>query len=445
MLGRLAQLVERIVDVDEVTGSSPVSPTKVMKILAIETSCDETAISIIKAEGGFEKPIFNVLAHTIASQIDIHRVWGGVVPMIAKREHGKKLIPLLKQALKQAKLLKLVKTPKTLDSKSTTKIQKILEQEEYLKEALPNFLPSIEPPKIDAIAVTAGPGLEPALWVGINFAMTLAKLWNLPLVPINHLEGHIYSSLLADGKKGNGQIDFPALALLISGGHTELVLIKNWLKYQVIGRTRDDAVGEAFDKVARLLDLPYPGGPAIAKLAKEFQLGSFTPKYKLPRPMLNSPDFDFSFSGLKTAVLYLVNPVRSKPPQGGSSRPALSGRAASNGVKKISHLTEDDKKAIAYEFQQAVIDVLLAKTGRALKQYKIKTLIIGGGVVANQELRQQFKKKFKKEFPTMQLLLPSHKLSTDNATMIAVAAYLRIKGKKLPSARRIKARGNLGL
>ena len=284
------------------------------------------------------------------------------------------------------------------------------------------ILEHIEKPNIDYISVTAGPGLEPALWVGISFARALGVAWNIPVIPANHMEGHIVSPLLSihpsasgHSPQGENPVVFPALALLISGGHTELVLIKNWLDYTVIGRTRDDAVGEAFDKVARLLSLPYPGGPHVSKLAEEARVAHTTPSVKLPRPMLKTKDFDFSFSGIKTAVLY--------------------------SVQKQIPLSEEIKKEYALEFENAVTEVLVAKTKRALDEYTIKTLILGGGVVANTYIRKEFQKMVD-EFGGVKLLIPAIKDSTDNAVMIAAAGYLHIlAGTKLPD--NFVAKGNL--
>ncbi|MBI2100339.1 MAG: tRNA (adenosine(37)-N6)-threonylcarbamoyltransferase complex transferase subunit TsaD [Candidatus Vogelbacteria bacterium] len=379
-----------------------------MKILAIETSCDETAISVVAASGGFKKPQFKVLSHLISSQVKLHAPYGGVVPSLAKREHSKNLIPLLATALRELRLYKA----SSVQHPMLDKIPKILSREPELLKQLLELIPTISVPKIDAIAVTYGPGLEPALWVGINFARALSLAWNKPLIPVNHMEGHIYSPLL-EPKTYNL---FPALALLISGGHTELVLVKDWLKYQVIGQTRDDAVGEAFDKVARLLDLPYPGGPALAKLADKN--GKHPMFAKFPRPMIHSGDFDFSFSGLKTAVLYLV--------------------------KKLGKVDDKTKAAIAREFQDAVIEVLVAKTSKAIEHYNPKTLIIGGGVIANTALREKFDELVAKKYPNVKLLIPDFQLATDNATMIALAAYFHIFKKK-PGPKNIVARGTLSL
>lgn len=388
-----------------------------MKILAIETSCDETAISILEARGGFKKPQFKALSHTVASQIAIHKEWGGVVPSIAKREHGKAAVPLLKTALEKAGLWHTTANNK-ISSELLAKALKLLPKEPDLAADFVDSLPKLSKPKIDALAVTQGPGLEPALWVGINFARALSVYWQIPLIPVNHLEGHLFSSLLTETTQVN-HLKFPAIALLASGGHTEIILVKDWLRYKTIGRTRDDAVGEAFDKVARLLDLPYPGGPEIARLAEQAGDQETDPKYRLPRPMLHSGDFDFSFSGLKTAVLYLV--------------------------KKISPLSEQDKIIIAHEFQTAALDVLLAKTLAAVGKYQAQELVVGGGVIANEKLKQRLQETLTAQFPSVTLKLPSRHLSTDNATMIAVAAYFRSLSKTFRVNPKITASGNLSL
>ncbi|MEK7504916.1 MAG: tRNA (adenosine(37)-N6)-threonylcarbamoyltransferase complex transferase subunit TsaD [Patescibacteria group bacterium] len=400
-----------------------------MKILAIETSCDETAISVVSGKGGLKKPVFKVLAHFVSSQTAIHAPYGGVVPNLAKREHQRNLVPLLLEALNSKGKRQKAK----LKVKIQKKLETILAREPELLEQFLKTIPTLKIPKIDAIAVTQGPGLEPALWVGINFAKALGVMWNLPIIPINHLEGHVVSSLVklkgknqkAKLKVKSENLKFPALALLISGGHTEIVLMKDWGKYKVIGQTRDDAVGEAFDKVARILGLPYPGGPALSKLASRWQGLSLThPKEspcQLPRPMLNSPDFDFSFSGLKTAVLYLTQKLSSQEP-----------------------LPESLKAAIAHEFQEAAIEVLATKTFRAVEKFKPRTLLIGGGVIANTALRKHFETKVK-DYPEVTLLIPDQPLTTDNATMIGAAAYLRHAGAPKAKAGRasFSAQGNL--
>jgi len=392
-----------------------------MKILAIETSCDETAVSIVEASGDTEHLQFKVLSHLISSQIKLHAEWGGVVPSLAKREHARNLLPLFLESLRDSKLInpRQKKTRDNLTIEEAAKVKRILEREPELLDRFLQHIPAIKPPAIDLIVVTQGPGLEPALWVGINLAKALSFVWHIPVVPVNHLEGHILSVLATLNEKQPkiNHVKFPVLSLLISGGHTELVLSKDWLHYQMIGQTRDDAVGEAFDKVARILNLPYPGGPEISRLA---DLASGHPPEKLPRPMINSNDYDFSFSGLKTAVLYLV--------------------------KKISPLSQINRVEIAREFQQAVIDVLITKTGQAIKQYHPKTLIIGGGVVANKTLRERFSEVIKQHFTGVKLLVPDLSLSTDNATMIALAGYLRAQATKgkIP-AREFIAHGTLPL
>ena len=385
-----------------------------MLILGIETSCDETSVAVVKASGSIKNPDFSVLGNSTYSQVKIHEKYGGVFPTLAKREHAKNLVPLLKKTLKESELF--AEEKKLLDKEKIKTIQKITERELGLFEALMPFLHSVRKPVIDAIAVTHGPGLEPALWVGINFARALSIAWNIPAVPINHMEGHIVSVLLSK-KVPTGQIEFPVIALLISGGHTELVLVKDWTKYKILGETRDDAVGEAFDKVGRMLGLPYPGGPEISKLAQTAGVRGITSTYHLPRPMINSADYDFSFAGLKTAVLYLL--------------------------KKLPKPTLEMKQAIAKEFEDAICDVLIAKTKKALEEFMAKSLILGGGVAANLELRSRFL-KLKKQFPDTEIYFPEIELSTDNAVMIAMAFYLHSEDK-FQSNNKISAESNLKL
>jgi len=344
--------------------------------------------------------------------------------MMAKREHSKNLIPLLKKTLKESGFLKSKFKNQNIKFQSQIKkLSKILEREPELLEQFLKFIPTIQKPKIDAIAVTYGPGLEPALWVGLNFAKALSLVWSanrrIPIIPVNHMEGHILSALKKGGKEfsiPNSQ--FPMIALLISGGHTELVLIKKWMDYKIIGETRDDAVGEAFDKVARMLKLPYPGGPQISKLALEVKSQKLEADFKLPRPMINSDNFDFSFSGLKTAVLYLV--------------------------QKLGKLTYEMKVAIAKEFQNAVTDVLVTKTMKAVKKYKIKTILVGGGVSANEQIRKTITREAKKE--NINIYFPEKELSVDNSVMIGLAGYFRyISKSKNPKPHTLKACGNLRL
>ena len=366
-----------------------------MRILAIETSCDETAVSIVEAHGGFDNPQFTVLGDVLYSQASLHQEFGGVYPNLAKREHSKNLVPILEKALAEASM-------HFIDKRPFSKAQEITLREMFAHEPelLKQFgvqIPKLAVPDIDAIAVTYGPGLEPALWVGINFANALGLIWQKPVIPVNHMEGHIVSSLLVNGKIE--AIAFPILALLISGGHTELVLMKNWFDYEMIGETLDDAVGEAFDKVARMLGLPYPGGPEISKLAEKMRVAGTTAQYTLPRPMLRTDTCNFSFAGLKTAVLYAL--------------------------KKIPGVTEEVRTHMALEFENAATEVLVAKTTKALKKTEAKTLVLGGGVSSNTHIRRSFSKLVAEEFPYVALLMPEQKLTTDNAVMIAVAAYFR--------------------
>lgn len=331
-----------------------------MIICAIETSCDETAVSILEANRGRLK----VLASEVSSQIKLHARWGGVVPNLAAREHLKNIVPVLESARQKAGL-------------------------------------SGRDP--DLLAVTAGPGLIPALLIGTNFARTLAYVRKIPLLGIHHIEGHIYANLI--DKK---DVRFPLLALVVSGGHTQLVLMADHFRYRIVGQTLDDAAGEAFDKAARILGLPYPGGPVVARIAADFlkdkqadsamclaELG-----LKLPRPMIAAKNLNFSFSGLKTAVLYLVKKVPAS---------------------EIKDLTP----AICAEFQQAVIDVLVAKTLAAARDFQPKTIVLAGGVSANIELRRQLGERIAQELPDITYHVPEIAYSLDNAAMIAAAAHFR--------------------
>ncbi len=343
-----------------------------MKILSIETSCDETAIALLDITGPLEKPGVKILGNALYSQAKLHEQYGGVHPSLAKREHIKNLPILL---------------------------------EKVLEEAGSEF---------DFIAVTTGPGLEPALWTGITFAQDLGKKWSKPVVGINHMQGHIYSVLL-----GNESLAFPAVALLVSGGHTELVEIQDFGKYKLLGHTLDDAAGESFDKVARMLGLPYPGGPEIGRLAAEARNAHLEAEFKLPRPMIHSQNLNFSFSGLKTAVLYKV---------------------------QDSEVTEHFKKVMAREFEDSVMDVLVAKTRQALESAEIEpeTLIISGGVAASPYLRERFK-ALVQEFPNLKLCFPTRELATDNAVMIGLAAYVQvtIEPEALSNQLELRASGNL--
>src|SRR3989338_5253248 len=391
-----------------------------MKILGIETSCDETSVAALEAGGGREAPRFRVLAATTHSQIDAHRAYGGVYPTLAKREHGKNLVPVLLETLTNAGLMgsPTSKIPEVGLPKMyrlpTKELQNIFEREPELLAQFTKIIPSIEKPAIDAIAVTIGPGLQPALWVGVNFARALSLVWNIPLIGSNHLECHLTSPLLAPvGKKSKVDASFPAVGLIVSGWHTELVQIEGWGNYTVLGRTRDDAAGEAFDKVARILGLPYPGGPTLATPAttrtENFPL-------TLPRPMIHSDDYDFSFSGLKTAVLYATR-----------ERPELLSR-------------EPLRAALAREFEEAVVDVLITKTKKALEHTAARSLIVGGGVAANTKLRGALSMLAKES--GISLLLPLSEYTGDNAAMIAAAGYLHANE---PSAASLEAQGTLSL
>jgi N6-L-threonylcarbamoyladenine synthase len=385
-----------------------------MNILSIETSCDETAISIVKITGKPTNLSIKILADALVSQTDIHAEYGGVFPMLAKREHTKNIPVLLELVLKKARMYKR----RPIKAVQKGKVAHLTPKEPEIGLFLSRLDESIIKPKIDAIAVTEGPGLEPALWVGINTATILADIWNIPVIPVNHMKGH-FLSVLAQ-KSVNFQ--FPALALLISGGHTEFVISQNLFDYELLGKTRDDAVGEAYDKVARMLDFKYPGGPQIAKLAEKFRKkkklkkGEFEGEsdWKFPRPMMHSKDLDFSFSGLKTSVLY-----------------------ATRGKK----LTETDKENIAGEFEQAIVDVLTVKTKKAVSATKAKTLIVAGGVASNSFIRSNLRALARSLGTTP--LFPTKKLSTDNSVMIAIAGYVALQSGKIKTNRAIKASGNL--
>ncbi len=350
-----------------------------MNILGIETSCDDTCVGIIKVENQKSRiKSFNVLSNIISSQVKLHAKYGGVYPSLAKREHQRNLPIVLKKALKKA-----------------------------------------GNPKIDLLAVTSGPGLEPCLWVGVNFAKDLAKKLKIRLVPVNHIEAHILANFVGGNSKfqiTNYKNLFPAICLVVSGGHTQLILMKDIGKYKILGETRDDAAGECFDKVARILGLGYPGGPVIAAEAAKFEIRNSKFEISLPRPMIYQKNYDFSFSGLKTAVLY---DYKSRSPK----------------VRRLKKYI----RTIAAETQQAVIDVLIYKTLKAIKNYQAKTIFLGGGVAANEELRKQFKTRSSNS--KISFFVPPKKFCTDNAVMIALTGYLHwLKKKKWP---KIKAEANL--
>ena len=392
-----------------------------MIILGIETSCDETAAAVIDVRGPAARPRVRVLASVVASQVKLHAKYGGVVPHLAKREHQRNLVPTLLTALTEAKLRNPkseIRNPKQIRNPKFKILNSVLEREPELVVRLTKWVTPMSTPRIDAIAVTIGPGLAPALWTGVNFARALAHLWNKPLIPVNHLEGHIYTNLLPSGWTPARSVKllavrFPVLCLIVSGGHTELVIMRRPGNYRVIGETLDDAAGEAFDKVAKMMRLGFPGGPVISRLAEHGNPSAFA----FPRPMLVAKNFDFSFSGLKTAVLYALRDM-----------------------KAVSHAMKCD---VAASFQEAAVDVLVAKTIRAAREHSVKTVMIGGGVAANKKLRADLARRLTRDLPGVDLLLPDPKLTGDNALMIALAGWFRRKEKSAPGS--LKAKADLSL
>ncbi|MDD5433299.1 MAG: tRNA (adenosine(37)-N6)-threonylcarbamoyltransferase complex transferase subunit TsaD [Candidatus Pacebacteria bacterium] len=399
-----------------------------MKILAIDTSCDDTSVAIIATEKPNSKQQLlkiKILSNVVSSQIKIHSPYGGVYPALAKREHQHNLAPVCKKALQKAKFLNLkVKTKNEKPQSKIKKLKTILNRDELLLETTEQFLLKYQKPKVNAIAITNTPGLEPCLWQGINFACALSLWWELPIIPVNHIKAHLAANWLtltgASSKIKNQKsklIKFPAIGLVASGGHTELIYMPEIGRYQLIGSTRDDAAGECFDKTARILGLPYPGGPSLALQAK-LKIKNQKLKIKLPRPMINSGDFDFSFSGLKTAVLYNFQ-----------------------SQKKSVRESKDYKIAMAKEIQQAIIDVLVEKTLKAAQQFKAKSIITGGGVMANKELRRQLKiQNLELKIP---FFVPKKSLCLDNAAMVGAESLL--SNTKSKSWQKIKASGNLKL
>ena len=333
---------------------------KSLTLLAIESSCDETAAAIIRNG--------KILSSVIASQANLHAKYGGVVPEVAAREHVTTILPTIDQALKQAHL--------------------------SLSD-------------MDTIAVTQGPGLITSLTVGIETALVLGMALEKPVLPINHLEAHIYANFVEH------EVKLPALALVVSGGHTLLVLMKAHGKYEIIGETVDDAAGEAFDKTAKLLGLGYPGGPALSRLAEKGN----PEKFNFPRPMINSKDFNFSFSGLKTAVLYEV--------------------------QKLQTISPKLKADFAASIETAIVDVLIAKTEKAVQKFHPQTIMLGGGVAANQFLRNRFKllaKNYKLKYS-----IPKFEYCTDNAAMIGLAAFYRLRHRNKIKTEKFTVDPNLKL
>lgn len=332
------------------------------KILAIETSCDETAAAVI-IDG------YHLKSNVVASQIDIHRRYGGIFPEVASRQHVLAIGTVIQDALIQART---------------------------------------GWNELNAVAVTYGPGLAGSLLVGVNAAKGIALALGLPLIGVNHLEGHLYSNWLDHPRTGEPpQINFPVIALIVSGGHTEIVLIRGHGDYEILGRTIDDAAGEAFDKVARTLDLGFPGGPAIQKAAE----GGNPHAYNFPRARLGEGSFDFSFSGLKTAVLRLAQKYADPFPKAGATTPP--------GQLLLRSLPVAD---IAASFQMAVVDVLVSKTIAAAEKYEAAEILLAGGVAANILLRQTLIERAK-----LPVRIPPLSLCTDNAAMIGAAAYWRFQ------------------
>ena len=372
-----------------------------MRILGIETSCDETSAAVVEGDGRK----FEVKNSVVASQIKIHAKYGGVVPEVAARQHVEAILPVVEAAL----------------GKGGAK-------------------------KIDAIAVAAGPGLITSLLVGNEVARILSWFFKKPLVRVNHVEAHIYANWLSQNNKITRQqdniVEFPALCLVVSGGHTELILMRGHGKYVVIGETRDDAAGECFDKTAKILGLGYPGGPAVAAEAERFVFASpdtlvginsakqshgggiaaspSAPRndIHLPRPMITTPDFDFSFSGLKTAVLYAARDLKNK------------------------YKMEEIVPAMAFEIQEAIVDVLVAKTMKAAKKYNVKTVMLAGGVSANKRLRERFVAEIEKELPNTKYQIPDTKYCTDNAAMVAAAGYFHAAKKDFTPWQKLKVDPN---
>ena len=342
-----------------------------MYILGLESSCDETAASVLEKTGR----LINVRSSIIASQIEVHRKYGGVVPEVAAREHVLAILPVINEALETA---------------------------------------DISSDDIDLIAVTKGPGLITSLIAGMETARSLAFAWEKPVLEINHVEAHIYSNFI----EPQHPILLPAIILTVSGGHTGLFLMDKAGRTKLIGETLDDAAGEAYDKGAKMMGLPYHGGPQLAKEAEKFKKTGKTSQLVFPRPMLNGPSLDFSFSGLKTALLYQLR----KDKDWKKRRPEY-----------------------CFSYQEAIIDVLIGKATKALKKYPAKTLMLSGGVSANQELKSKMALSLAKSFPGVNFIFPPLKYTTDNAAMIAAAASFKLKTKKPLTFERLRVDPSLQL
>lgn len=412
-------------------------------ILSIETSCDETSMSIVDYDGKFPNNTCSVKSHIIASQANLHAEYGGVFPSLAKQEHAKSLPVILEQVLKESNKFSEKKEEFFLHNLKNRvlkwRLQKLLSREPDMFEKTWEIITTLKKPNIDFIAVTYGPGLTPALWTGISMAKALSIAWNIPLIPTNHMKGHIWSIFATQAYFKLYRPQFPLLVLLVSGGHTQIVLVRDFDDYKLLGETRDDAVGEVFDKAARALELEYPGGPKIEELASVFQTschselvseskskevmdqrnkgklqgGTNKQEIKLPRPMLHTNNYEMSFSGLKTAVRLLAEKS-----------------------------DKTDFPAIADEFQKSVTEVLVKKTSRAIEEFNPSQLIIAGGVSANNFIRGEFEKLSEKY--DIEITLPPRELTGDNALMINVAGYIKLMTQKNLSHRKsIRAHARL--
>lgn len=328
-----------------------------MKILGIETSCDETAASVIEFFSGNTQ--VTLLSSVTATSLALHARTGGIIPEVAARSQIHDIIPVIYEALEKA-------------------------------HSSPS--PTVSRPNIDAIAITYGPGLIGSLLVGVETAKTLSYIWNIPLIPVNHLFGHLYANWIAAHNQKSENISFPAIGLIVSGAHTDLVLMKSHDEIVWLGGTRDDAAGEAFDKIGRMLGLSYPAGPMIEKLAREGNPKAF----RFPRPLMHDGALDFSFSGLKTSVLRVVEKIKNPTPQ--------------------------DIADICRGAQDAIIDVIITKTLQAAKQYNAASIVLGGGVTANQTLTETLQQSAISQGVSAKIYHPEKSLSTDNAAMIGAAA-----------------------
>ena len=429
-----------------------------IKILAIETSCDETAAAVIGEADEISNSKFliskriqnsrfkfpKIMSNVVSSQVDLHAKTGGIVPEVASRAHMESILPVIEEALLLAN--SNARASMINQTSNSPPMPRLRRAGKFQNKKFGNLNIEHLLGDITHIAVTNGPGLIGSLLVGFNAAKTIAYVRNLPLIPINHIEGHIYSAFSREFSIFNfhfsnkSQIpnsntqkinslqltadNFPVLALTVSGGHTSLALMKNHGEYETIGETIDDAAGEAFDKVAKLLGLGYPGGPVVSKFASEFRNKTYNLQlttYSFPRPLLNKPNFDFSFSGLKTAVLTKVLKMTTNNRQ----------------------LTTDEKEQLCFAFEEAVVDVLATKTLRAAKKFKPRTVILAGGVAANSRLREELSLRLKTY--NLVLLMPPIELCGDNAAMIGLAAYYHIVSGESGDWRKAKVDANLEL